>query len=896
MGMLDEMRKQSVLYAVSVGVGCLLSVLDAGSAKGQNSLSVSLANPNGSTIDSDALLMPAWTGRASGGSLFGRGMNGVAHQSTPLLTHGNFQYAAWYRNIGSDERIVLGRRDLNDPASGWASFDTGLRLIHGDANDPESGAQTQPWDNHNAINMGVSGDGRLHLSYDHHGNELNYIQGNAIATTWDQLGVFDATSDSGVRAQIQNSLNGGPAVASVTYPRFSTNSTTGEMVMTFRLGGSGAGDLYIANYDATSQTWNEPREFIRGTDGVTYSDSIAAASSSRNPYLNDITYAANGDLHASFTWRETANGTANHDLNYIRSVDGGLTWLNDSDDNVGNLVSILSPGIIIDSTSDFITPFVDGGSGNGGSVYGEPVSIDNFSGNLSNWTSTVILDAENAVSNTSAFEINGNGQLELVTTNYDGIEQLAFIYGGLSLGVGQEILLDVHVPVFGNRNLGLYVGGTAPVAGVFGAESRRDYITVYSGVNDRIATRGFDGTSEYNNTEATVDTDSFSTMFIARSGANTFDVGFYTAEGVRTIFETRTPEFPNAATFVGVYADVREQGTLGTADNFRVQTMRSPLGLIDRNQTLMNQQTQTVDNSGGFHVLMWSRADPATHDSSDRAFDTTEAAHAHYFKDSVTGEWSKNLIPVFDETGLPAEVGTRPSIAYDLNGNVYAAYTTPGVAGDHNRNFYDPGTLVIAGATAISGYQDWSILYRDDSFFNRFFEGEPAIDQQRLADNGVLSVFIQEGNSSDSGVTTSDLHVLDFDVPSALPALAGDFDMDGDVDADDIDFYSGNLGLAAVGDLAPLDLDGDQFVTLADHDLHITTLVQISNVQTGTLIGDVNLDGSVDVLGDGFVLIANLGSTSGGYANGDLNADLAVNVLGDGFRLISNLGLTIGSP
>ena len=713
MQLLPPTRSLSVRSTIVTTACCLLCVLHADFANGQNSLSVTLTNPNSSAIDDDALLMPAWSGSASGGSLFGRAINGVGHQSTPLLTHENFQYSAWYRNTGSQECIVLGRRDLNDLASGWSSFNTRLELVHGDASDPENGSQTQPWDNHNAINMGISGDGRLHLSFDHHGNQLNYIQGNAIATNWSRTGVFGVNSRAAMQALIQNSLNGGAPVERVTYPRFSTNPTTGEMVMTLRLGVSGAGDLFVANYDPTTGNWSELREFLRGDDGVVFSDGIASSSSSRNPYLNDITYSGDGDLHASFTWRETANGTANHDLNYIRSTDGGLTWLNDSDDNVGELVSILSPGIIIDSTSDFITPFVSLPTDNNG----EESLIDDFSGNLNNWTSTVILDAQNSGSNTAAFEINGNGQLELVTTNYNGIEQYAFIYDGLSLDVGEEVRLDVPIPVAGNRNFGLYVGGTAPVTGVLGTETRRDYISIYSGTDNRIATRGFDGTNEYNNIETNAA--GASTMFIAQTTANTFEVGFYTAADARIVVAIRTPQFANAATFVGIYADARAQGTLGTADNFRIQSMdvpvdnnppENPLGLIDRHQTLMNQQGQTVDSNGGVHVLMWSRADPSTRDPSDRAFDTTEAAHAHYFKDPVTGDWTKNLIPVIDAEGNNTQVGTRGNIAYDLDGNVYAAYTSPGIAGDHNRNFYDPGTLIVAGATADSGYQDWSIL------------------------------------------------------------------------------------------------------------------------------------------------------------------------------------------
>ena len=441
----------------------------------------------------------------------------------------------------------------------------------------------------------------------------------------------------------------------------------------------------------------------------------------------------------------------------------------------------------------------------------------------------MILDAENSGSNTAAFEINDNEQLELVTTSYNGIEQYAFIYDGLSLSEGEEVRLDVAIPAVGNRNLGLYVGGTAPVTGVFGTETRRDYIAVYSGTNNRIATRGFDGANEYNNVELIAL--GASSIFIARTTANRFEVGFYTAEDARTVIATRNPEFANAATFVGLYADAREQGTLGTADNFRIQSMDSPsnipsegpLGLIDREQTLMNQQGQTVDSNGGVHVLMWSRADPSTYDPSDRAFDTTEAAHAHYFKDPVTGNWTKNLIPVIDEDGNMAQVGTRGQIAYDSNGNVYAAYTTPGVAGDHGRNFYDPGTLIIAGATADSGYANWSILYRDDVLFNRFFEGEPLIDQQRLASEGVLSVFIQEG-SSNSGVTMSDLHILDFNITDTPDFLLGDVNRDGIFDFDDVSPFVALV--LSNGFQVEADIDGNNSVDFGDVRPFIDLLLQ----------------------------------------------------------------------
>ena len=123
-------------------------------------------------------------------------------------------------------------------------------------------------------------------------------------------------------------------------------------------------------------------------------------------------------------------------------------------------------------------------------------------------------------------------------------------------------------------------------------------------------------------------------------------------------------------------------------------------------------------------------------------------------------------------------------------------------------------------------------------------------------------------------------------------SLPGDFDGDGDVDLADLDQYNGNVGAAAVGALADLDLNGDGTVGADDFSQHYTDLIETSNGGKGTFAGDLNLDGTVDVLGDAFALIGNLNGAATSWAQGDLNADGTVNVLGDAFALIGNLGNT----
>ena len=137
----------------------------------------------------------------------------------------------------------------------------------------------------------------------------------------------------------------------------------------------------------------------------------------------------------------------------------------------------------------------------------------------------------------------------------------------------------------------------------------------------------------------------------------------------------------------------------------------------------------------------------------------------------------------------------------------------------------------------------------------------------------------------------SRLHFDDISV-SASPAagLVGDFDGDGDRDCDDLDGYVLNIDEAATGALSALDLDGDGTLTEMDANTHITTLVQTSNGQVGTFPGDLNCDGTVNVLGDAFILVDALGSSVTSYSAGDINFDGVVNVLGDAFELLGQLG------
>ena len=127
-------------------------------------------------------------------------------------------------------------------------------------------------------------------------------------------------------------------------------------------------------------------------------------------------------------------------------------------------------------------------------------------------------------------------------------------------------------------------------------------------------------------------------------------------------------------------------------------------------------------------------------------------------------------------------------------------------------------------------------------------------------------------------------------------SLVGDFDGNGVVDCDDLDGYIGNIGADATGMLAALDFDGNGTLTGSDADMVIAQSVTTSNGVTGTFPGDVNCDGSVNVLGDAFALVGSLGGSATMYSQGDVNFDGIVNVLGDAFILVGNLGMNNAAP
>jgi putative BNR repeat neuraminidase len=252
--------------------------------------------------------------------------NWASWDQDKIITVGDFQYTLFWDAEGE---LVLARRNLrnNDLQTlGLPEF----KLSKDDA--------------HRNTCLGVSpGDGRLHLSWDHHNNPLRYTRSRKgfLTNPPPRIEASDIEPQQAI-AQPQ------APTTRVTYPRFFSDAN-GRLFLFYRQGGSGNGENYLYCYDSQSESWQALGK-VFSSNGTW---EPWEQSKSRNAYLHDLLFDANNRLHATWVYREnSATWASNHDLHYATSDDGGLTWCNNAGQTIADLskgdpIALDDPGIVV---------------------------------------------------------------------------------------------------------------------------------------------------------------------------------------------------------------------------------------------------------------------------------------------------------------------------------------------------------------------------------------------------------------------------------------------------------------------------------------------------------------------------------------------------------------------
>jgi hypothetical protein len=190
-----------------------------------------------------------------------------------LLTHGQDQYVSYYN---ADHQMIVARRRLGEPQ--WQKVELPSRV---------------GWDSHNYITMAADSEGNLHLSGNMHCVPLVYFrtQKPGDITTFERLPM---TGEEENRC---------------TYPRFLTDSE-GNLLFTYRSGGSGNGRRFFNRYHVDTRTWTR---FL--------DTPLFEGEGRRNAYPRGPSKGPDGRYHVVWVWRDTPDCATNHHLSYARSRD-----------------------------------------------------------------------------------------------------------------------------------------------------------------------------------------------------------------------------------------------------------------------------------------------------------------------------------------------------------------------------------------------------------------------------------------------------------------------------------------------------------------------------------------------------------------------------------------------
>lgn len=191
-----------------------------------------------------------------------------------LLTEAPHQFVAYY---DSSRAMIVKHRQLGSDQ--W---------------DKKVLSETTGWDSHNYIALALDSKGHLHVSGNMHVDPLVYFQAGRP---------YDIQS-----LERRESLIG-DLEDRATYPKFFSDPN-GDLIFTYRDGGSGNGNQIYNRYNPDSGRWSRLLD-----------QPLMDGQGEMNAYLHGPVLGPDAYYHLIWVWRDTPDAATNHDISYARSKD-----------------------------------------------------------------------------------------------------------------------------------------------------------------------------------------------------------------------------------------------------------------------------------------------------------------------------------------------------------------------------------------------------------------------------------------------------------------------------------------------------------------------------------------------------------------------------------------------
>ena len=233
-----------------------------------------------------------------------------------LLTDGGRQYVAFY---DAERRMTVASREVDSDTWDFERLDSRVG-----------------WDSHNYVTMAADAEGYIHLSGNMHCVPLIYFRTRRP---------HDIQSFERVVGMV------GREEKRCTYPKF-IEGAEGELIFTYRDGGSGNGNQIYNVYDLKGRSW-----------GRLLGEPLTDGGGLMNAYIVGPVRGPDGAFHICWVWRDTPDCSTNHDVSYARSRDM-VHWETAAGEAVRLPITIDTEGVIVDAVP------VKGGMVNGNTKIG----------------------------------------------------------------------------------------------------------------------------------------------------------------------------------------------------------------------------------------------------------------------------------------------------------------------------------------------------------------------------------------------------------------------------------------------------------------------------------------------------------------------------------------------